>query len=93
MQVGDRPEQAKAVKHERAAPYLDELIQRLLPDVETVVLLGKHAQAAWRNYRPSRPITVLSCPHPGPQSWNNLDPTTGKKRGELVVESLRLAAR
>lgn len=38
----------------------------LLPDVRTVVLLGKKAQAAWRRLGVIRP--VIECPHPSPQN-------------------------
>lgn len=86
-----KPKRSVTSQVRRAAPYLDELIRDLLPEVTTVVLLGNHAQDAWRNYRPSRAINVLMCPHPGPQSWNNLDPATGRKRSELIVDVLRAA--
>ncbi|MEQ1702151.1 MAG: uracil-DNA glycosylase, partial [Ilumatobacteraceae bacterium] len=47
-----------------AGPMLVELVA-LLPRLRAVILGGKAAQAAWRDYGPSRPtIREFPCPHP-----------------------------
>lgn len=79
----------------RARPYVHELVG-LLPCLETVVLLGRHAATAWdaAGLPPQDVdrVRILRAPHPSPQAWNNRDARTGRPHRDLVVEALARAA-
>ena len=94
-----RPAQTHAEAMVLAAPLLEILLHDLLPEVEVVVLLGKHAQHGWDRFlgkggrTPSRLRRPLRCPSCSPMAWNATDKTTGRKNSELTIETLRHARR
>jgi uracil-DNA glycosylase len=72
-----------------ARPYLEELIA-LLPHLEVVVLLGKHAQRGWQRLR--LPVPSLATPHPSPTNLN----TRPHSRAQVLAtlgEARQLASR
>jgi uracil-DNA glycosylase len=85
--LGDRG-RIRAPKSEdllEARRYIEQLIS-LLPKVQVVVLLGKHAQTGWDRLALS--LQALAAPHPSPTNLN----TRPHLRGELL-DTLRKARR
>lgn len=56
---------------EAAAPWLEKVLG-LLPDLETIVTLGRKAQHGLDRYARQRPLPFrrIACPHPGSRAWN-----------------------
>jgi len=84
----------------RAAPRLGEFLDLLGPPPREVVLLGAPAAKAWavlgrRGRVPWQlgPATVSRAPHPSPLVHDRLDPVTGRRNGDRLVEVLRDAGR
>lgn len=84
----------------RATPRLGEFLDLLGPPPREVVLLGAPAAKAWqvvtrRGRLPwqLRTATVSRAPHPSPLVHDRLDPTSGRRNGDRLVEVLRGAAR
>ncbi|PJJ53738.1 uracil DNA glycosylase superfamily protein [Mumia flava] len=80
----------------RAAPYLRQTLD-LLPNLDTVVLLGNQARTAWARAAGALPeledgLRVLACPHPSPRAWSLTNAGTGEKNGEITLRVLREAA-
>lgn len=53
--------------HAEAAPLTRHLLS-LLPELRAVVLVGRHAQAAWPHVGSGLP--TFACPHPSPQNFH-----------------------
>lgn len=85
-----RPGRTLASEARRAHNDLLDMLD-MLPHLEAVVLLGKPAQRAWDNAG-GQATTVLRCPHPANQAWNNIDATTGRKNGDLTLETFAQVA-
>lgn len=84
----------------RAAPRLGEFLDLLGAPPREVVLLGAPAVKAWsvltRRGRvpwPLRAATVSQAPHPNPLVHDRLDPVSGRRNGDRLVEVLRDAGR
>lgn len=84
----------------RAVPRLGELLELLGPPPREVVLLGTPAVKAWAvlTRRGGVPwqlhtATVTPAPHPNPLVHDRLDPVTGRRNGDRLVEVLRDAGR
>ena len=94
-----RPAQTHAKAMVLAAPLLETLLRDLLPEIEVVVLLGKHAQHGWDRFLgqggriPGRLRPPLRCPSCSSMAWNATDKATGLKNSELTIETLRQARR
>ncbi len=57
--------------HDDAHPYLEELL-KLLPDLRTVVLVGKKAQRELKYLQKShRQLNIFLSPHPSPRNINS----------------------
>jgi hypothetical protein len=54
---------------DEALPALAELLG-LLPRLQVVLLLGRHAQAGWKRAVLAPQLHVLKCPHPSPRALN-----------------------
>jgi hypothetical protein len=84
----------------RAEPYLGELLDLADAVPREVVLLGAPTQKAWDHmvrragvpWRLSQ-ATVTRAPHPNPLVHDRIDPYTGRRNGDLLVEAFRAAAR
>lgn len=80
----------------RAAPRLGEFLDLLGPPPREVVLLGAPAAKAWdvlvrRGRVPWQltSATVARAPHPNPLVHDRLDPVSGRRNGDRLVEVLR----
>ncbi len=97
VQDPGKPRRSLGAEARRAQPYLREVVA-LLPHLDAVVLLGRHAAVAWdRSGLAPRDVGVeperlVRAPHPSPQAWNNVDRTTGRPHRELLVGALRAVA-
>ena len=78
-----RPGRTLASEARRAHSDLLDLLNQL-PDLEVVVLLGKQAQAAWRQSGVDL-VRVLRCPHTGSLAWNRRDLASGRMNRDLTV--------
>ena len=84
----------------RARPRLGEFLDLLGPPPAEIVLLGAPAAKAWDvlarraglPWQLTTP-TVSRAPHPNPLVHDRLDPVTGRRNGDRLVEVLRGAAR
>ncbi len=92
-----RPPQSYSQATDAAVHFLGELLGHLLPRLQVIVLLGRHAQNGWDLYRrgggqlPPGIGPPLRCPSTSPQAWNNLDKATGIRNSELTIQTLRTA--
>jgi hypothetical protein len=84
----------------RAAPRLGEFLDLLGLPPREVVLLGAPAAKAWAVLARRGPVpwqlrsaTVSRAPHPNPLVHDRLDPVTGRRNGDRLVEVLRDAGR
>ena len=78
--VAPRPAQ-----YAEAAPLTRELLA-LLPGLRVVVLVGRHAAAAWPQVDSALP--TLACPHPSPQNFR-ARPETALRALEVLGEVRR----
>ena len=84
----------------RAAPHLAEMLAIADAVPREVVLLGQPAAKAWHRLERLgglpwrlRGATVSRAPHPNPLVFDRLDPSTGRRNGDRLVETLRDAGR
>lgn len=94
-----RPPQSYPAAMPLAARLLGDVLA-LLPRLQVVVLLGKQAQAGWKQVAPAlgadaRRFQVLNCPSCSPQAWNNIDRSdpAGRYGHEVIIATLADAAR
>ncbi|MFC3688621.1 uracil-DNA glycosylase family protein [Aquipuribacter hungaricus] len=99
-----RRTRARPAEARRAAPWLRALLD-LLPRLDTVVLLGRDAQAEWGvatggtegvtagpdGATPGGTLRVLRCPSPSPMSLHGRD-AAGRSHRELVSQAFAAAA-
>ena len=96
----DHPPRRLPTEVVRAKPRLGEFLDLLGSPPAEVVLLGAPAAKAWDvlarraglPWQLTTP-TVSRAPHPNPLVHDRLDPITGRRNGDRLVEVLRGAAR
>ncbi|WP_194165304.1 uracil-DNA glycosylase [Deinococcus terrestris] len=71
----------RPAQYAEAAPLTREVLA-LLPQLQAVVLVGKHAQQAWLAVQ--SPLPAFSCPHPSPQNFNSRREEAAKALTALV---------
>ncbi|MEF2279935.1 uracil-DNA glycosylase [Deinococcus sp. YIM 134068] len=71
----------RPAQYAEAAPLTRHLLS-LMPELRAVVLVGRHAQAAWPEVGSGLP--TLACPHPSPQNFNARWRSAGVALGALV---------
>lgn len=71
----------RPAQYAEAAPLTREVLA-LLPRLQAVVLVGKHAQQAWLSVGSSLP--AFPCPHPSPQNFNSRREEAAKALTALV---------
>jgi len=77
---------------EDAALWLDRLLE-LLPRLETVMTLGRRAEAGLDRYRRRDrpfPYTTIAAPHPGNRAWNRPELRTGTEAAFASLAGLLL---
>lgn len=68
-------------QHAEAAPLTRHVLS-LMPDLRAVVLVGRHAQTAWRHVGSSLP--TFACPHPSPQNFHTRRDEAGRALNALL---------
>ncbi|GAA5533812.1 hypothetical protein Dalu01_02220 [Deinococcus aluminii] len=71
----------RPAQYAEAAPLTRQLLSRL-PRLQTVVLVGRHAERAWPLV--GSPLSTLACPHPSPQNFVSRREAAAQALGTLV---------
>ena len=78
----------RPAQYAEAAPLTRHVLS-LLPELRAVVLVGRHAQAAWGHVDSALP--TFACPHPSPQNFHTRREEAGTAL--LALLDARRAAR